>query len=298
MVLIDAAGGWSLGFMHPSWQLDDGESIPIGLTFDNRAQFSVFGTAVKLGPGPKANAVFVPMPVNSQLIYAFRKGYTLNAYAKGQLYGFNLTTTSQLLPALAACVKANVTQTATGPSNSEGTAGSLNPGPSSDISPELQLEAVQLATNFVLKSGLQNPRVLTRNETPAEFASFGAAWTSDEAIGAVKIVPSDPNTKGLDVAAAVAGADAKECKGKFASGRVSELVDSEVIFRGFSSCEDTDGARSAEFFVVPRKQGGFVIFSVAASNQNQATMPNGASHKITDEDSLAGLQKAALYASQ
>jgi hypothetical protein len=39
------------------------------------------------------------------------------------------------------------------------------------------------------------------------------------------------------------GGDANDCKGKFASGRTSELVDSDVVFRGFSSCDDTDGAR-------------------------------------------------------
>jgi hypothetical protein len=44
---------------------------------------------------------------------------------------------------------------------------------------------------------------------------------------------------------------AEECKGKFASGRVSELVDSEVVFRGFYSCEDSDGARTVQLFVVP-----------------------------------------------
>jgi NAD(P)-dependent dehydrogenase (short-subunit alcohol dehydrogenase family) len=40
-------------------------------------------------------------------------------------------------------------------------------------------------------------RALAR--TPAEFASFGAAWKSDEAVGAVKIIPPDPTIKGIDV---------------------------------------------------------------------------------------------------
>jgi hypothetical protein len=108
----------------------------------------------------------------------------------------------------------------------------------------------------------------------------------------VKIVAPDPNIKGIDVAAAVAGADAKECKGKFASGRVSELIDSEVVFRGFSSCEDTVGARTAQFFVVPRKKGGFAIFSVVSTAQGDQ------SPKITDDDHLVGFQKAALSAAE
>jgi len=51
----------------------------------------------------------------------------------------------------------------------------------------LQIEAIQLATNFILHSGLQNPKMLDRSQTPVAFASFGAAWKSDEAMGAVKI---------------------------------------------------------------------------------------------------------------
>jgi hypothetical protein len=73
-----------------------------------------------------------------------------------------------------------------------------------------------------------------------EIASNGAAWRSDEAAGFVRIVPPQNNVT-----------DAKDCKGKFASGRMSEPVDSEVVFRGFASCEDSDGMRVAEYFIVP-----------------------------------------------
>jgi ketosteroid isomerase-like protein len=166
---------------------------------------------------------------------------------------------------------------------------------SQSADPDLQMEAMQLATNFILASGLRNPKVLSRQDTPIAFASFGAAWKSDEAVGAVKIVPPDGGqTKGLDVAAAIAAGDAAACKGKFASGRVSELIDSEVVFRGFSSCEHSDGARSVQFFVVPRKGGGFVIFSVA-SFETSASEP-GSGFKA--EEHLTGFQKAALTATQ
>ena len=45
---------------------------------------------------------------------------------------------------------------------------------------------------------------------------------------------------------------------KFASGRVSELIDSEVVFRGFSSCEDSvraqvDRLRSGVGLIYPGK---------------------------------------------
>ena len=53
----------------------------------------------------------------------------------------------------------------------------------------------------------------------------------------MRIIPAQGETKEIDVAAAVVAADAKECKGKFISGRNSELVDSDVVFRGVATCE-------------------------------------------------------------
>jgi len=106
----------------------------------------------------------------------------------------------------------------------------------------------------------------------------------------VRIVPAQNNVKGLDVAAAVVATDAKDCKGKFASGRMSELVDSEVIFRGFASCEDSDGARIAQYFIVPREKGGFVMFSVIANTKiDQA-------RELTTDARLTDFRKAAWIA--
>jgi hypothetical protein len=133
--------------------------------------------------------------------------------------------------------------------------GSLKVDSGPPTSPELQIEAIEIASNFILKSALHSPKVLSRAETPVEIASDGAAWRADEVTGFVRIVPSQPNVKGLDVAAAVAATNAGDCKGKFASGRMSELVDSYVIFRGFASREDSDGARVAQYFIVPREKG-------------------------------------------
>jgi hypothetical protein len=138
---------------------------------------------------------------------------------------------------------------------------------------------MQLATDFILHGAFQNPHVLARGETPVDVVSIGAVWKADEAIGAVKIISG--NVDGLDVAAAVAAGDAKECTGKFASGRVSELVDSSVVFRGFSTCEDTGGSRYAEYFIVPRKSGGFVIFSVVSAMRTEQERAGVKDEKLT-----------------
>jgi hypothetical protein len=298
MVMVKPNGEWSLGFTHPSWQLQAGKAFPIDLTFDGKGQFHVFGSV------GGHNIVNVPMPATSSLIAQFRAAKTMSALAQGQLFQFNLNGTAVLLPTLANCVRTvkqeglkaagdfTLRPAAPAPAPQAASvpvAGSLNAEPPNN-SPELQIEAIELASNFILKSGLHNPRVLNRAETPVSLVSSGAAWRSDEATGLVRIIPTSGDTKGLDVAAAVVAADAKECKGKFASGRMSELVDSDVVFRGFASCEDTDGARLANYFIVPRKRGGFVMFSVLSD------MKTDAAKTVAKDERLVGFQKAALVA--
>jgi hypothetical protein len=94
---------------------------------------------------------------------------------------------------------------------------------------------------------------------------FRRAWRSDEASGFARIIPTAPGTKGLDVTAAVIAADAKDCKGKFALARKSELIDSEVVFQGMVSREDSDGTMLSNYFILPRAKGGFVMFSVISN---------------------------------
>ena len=294
VVSVNVGMAWSVGFAHNAWNLSQGETIPIALTFDGRSPFQVYGNALNKG------MIAVLMPDNSELIKQFRKANRMTAFARGQLYQFNLDTTSQLLPALVQCVALQrngltsamfikpQTKPPSGPPTQTPVVSSLPSSTGEAQAVELQLEAVQLATNFILKTKLQNPAVLSRAETPAEYASFGAAWKADEATGAVKIIPPKDGLKGIDIASAVAAADSRACKSKFASGRVSELVDDEVVFRGFASCEDSAGARVAQYFIVPRKRGGFVMFSVVS---NMTTEP---ARNISREEKLADFRRAAV----
>jgi hypothetical protein len=292
VVALDTGGIWTLGFTQPTWQLETGKSIPIDLTFDGQAQFHVFG-AVK-----SPTIVIVSEPNNSALMKRFSKSSNVAAVAMGTLYQLLLSNAAQVVPALANCrsvaKRRGVTDlgdlSAKAPPKPSVVVSSLKPDQPQAGSPEFQIEAIELATNFILKSALRNPQVLPRSETPAEYVSFAAAWKSDEAFGIVRIVPPQANLKGIDVAAAVAAGDAKDCKGKFASGRMSELVDSDVVFRGFASCDDTDGPRTAQYFIVPRKKGGFILFSVVSSMKTEQ------SRAVVKDEKLVDFRKAALTA--
>lgn len=284
VVSVNSSLNWTLGFQHSSWQLQPGEAIPIELVFDHRATFTVFGEVVDPA------FVRVQMPSDSALIKQFRWARVMRAFAKGQLYAFNLTNTSKLLPLLVNCSIANKgkTESAWG-LNSNPDVGTTSTAATSPVSQDLQIEAIGLATNFMLQAGLQNPKVLCRTETPADLASFGAAWTSDEARGAVMVLEAEAGVKGLDLATTVANASSDACKGKFAAGRESKLIDSEVVFRGFSTCDDSDGLRSSQYFVVPRQRGGFVVFAVFTDGVESLGGE-------AEADPVMGFQRAALTA--
>ncbi len=184
VVTVTANGGWGLGFADPNWQLTPGTNNPVDLTFDNRQQFHVFAHSVD------EHMALVPMPLNSALIAAFRNARQMQAFAQGQVFGFNLNDTSRLLPALVECVARaktglqNVGAIAPHPPLPQ-VRSALSSAPPAETStqpqgsPALEIEAIQLATNFILHASLHNPHVLGPSETPVQFASFGAAWKAD-----------------------------------------------------------------------------------------------------------------------
>ena len=80
---------------------------------------------------------------------------------------------------------------------------------------------------------------------------------------------------------------ARGCQGRFASGRTTDTVEGASVLRGFSSCENGGDTKYSEFYVLPRKQGGFVMFSVV-------TTGDGSLHQQRRTD----FQRAALTSVQ
>ncbi|WP_315778106.1 MULTISPECIES: hypothetical protein [unclassified Bradyrhizobium] len=293
---------WALAFIHPGWSLSQGQKFPIVLSFDGRNSYNVEGSVWS------ANMVVVPMPNDSSLIKAFRAARTMSAFAQGNLFQFDLNGTSVLLPSLANCVRminaggmaaaTNFTVQHGAPSAQRQGAPpaatattSTQPARASEDSPELQLEAMQIASNFILKAALSHPAILGGGERPVWLTSGGVAWKADNATGFVRIVPPQRNVDGLEVAATIIGNDARDCKGKFISARNSELVDSAVVFRGMSSCEDSEKSDIAEYFIFPRKAGGFVLFSVVTPTKPVGG--GGGQQLQTREEANANFRKAA-----
>jgi hypothetical protein len=257
---VNRSYSWSLGFGDPRWTLAPKTQIPIELHFDAGPAFNVFGTVIA------PMLVEVPMPDNSKLINTFRYSAQMSALAQGQVFTFNLTGTSRIMVQLVNCVRTALALENGQPGSNVAAAPPQPAAPlqSPAVTQEAQVEAMQLATNFLLAARLPSARVLARSEMPTELASYGATWKADDALGGVRIFLPRPDVTGLAIASDLIGADSQTCKGKFASARSSELVDSDVVFRAATSCVDSENERSAQYFIAPRSKGGFVAFMVLA----------------------------------
>ncbi len=97
IVGLNADGAWLLGFASRAFNLTQGETFPIDVTFDGQAQFHLFGTA--------ANSILVVAILpNNALIDQFRKARLMVAVGKGATFQFALSSTGQLLPTISNCV--------------------------------------------------------------------------------------------------------------------------------------------------------------------------------------------------
>jgi len=274
---VSSSFGWNLGFSNQSWGLKAGADVPLELVFDRSDTVRITAKAVQ------PRLVVVSMPPNSDIIRAFRGAEFLEAGMLGARYTFRLTSTGQIMPALVDCVRANASLKVAPGTPAPGSAAPSVAG----NDPALQLEAVTLATNFLLRTQLPEPKVLGGAEAPSGIGVNAVGWRASGATGIVRIMPGT-NLKDIDVAAAVSASDARSCPGKFASGRTTDPAEGGgSVLRGFSSCENNGATRYSEYYVLPRKQGGFVMFSVAASGDSSL-----------HQEKRSTFQRAALTAVQ
>jgi hypothetical protein len=127
------------------------------------------------------------------------------------------------------------------------------------------IEEVRLARDFFTTAQLPNARLVVADK-PAALASFTAVWRSDNAAGAVEIIPPGPDVSGIGIASNLIAVDPKICKGNFTTARSSTDVDSNVVFSAVLSCTESNEQRTAQYFITPRRQGGFVVFAVVGSS--------------------------------
>lgn len=289
-VSINRAFGWTLGFADPAWNFKPNEQIPLLMTFDGGNPWS--GSAFAMD----AHMVRVPMADDSALINAFRATYVMKVVAAGQTFGFNLDGTSRLMVQLGQCVQTRlaIERGEPPPHYAEAPTRPLNSAPTATTAPAesstaLELAATRIASNLLLRADLPHARLLSASETPATLRGRGAAWVSDAGLGAVEIVSAAAAKDPSEVASRLVATDSAGCKGDFASGRSSDLLDDKVITKAFTGCKDSSGARAFRYFILRAATGDFIVYELTDSG-------GGAPPASDSSTSDARFQAAAVKA--
>ena len=144
---------------------------------------------------------------------------------------------------------------------SAATAAELPPEPATATA----VEEVRLATDFVANARLPEARLVVADKPPA-LADFTAVWRSEDAAGAVKIIPPGPDVSAIGIASNLIAVDPQLCKGDFSAARFRTDVANSVVFSAVLSCSEANERRVTEYFITPRHHGGFVVFAVIRSN--------------------------------
>lgn len=278
---------WSLAFSNLDWNFELGSKIPASFLFDGRKRFTGLAWAFS-----KDTIVF-DMAADSELINAFRYSTFLDAFMENQKLSFRLDGTSRLLPALASCVtrQLEIERVANTPNENVSAAIGQKSSNNSSVSEQhdTEIEAIKLATNLAISLQLIDAKIVRKKDLPVNMSYFDAGFQFGKEYGGLKLLPALKSDDGLTVASDLISLDGRNCKGKFASGRTSELIDNKILHIGFSSCEDSDGRRSVQHFIVPRGQEqGLVIYSLPIGAKLEG------SNQPLSQDNMDGIKRAAI----
>jgi hypothetical protein len=244
---------WSMAFAHRSWRLTQGQMYDIAFTVDQMPPLRA--RAVAVGP----NLVEVPLADSTELFQRFRQGQQLRVAAAGQVLAFNLTGTSQVLPALLRCVQANLqpSGTTTVAANPFVAPAPANTPASQGRPAAYRAEALSLAANILGSAGVVGFQIAEGGNGFAD-----AAWRTDRLFGMVRIEPKEPPAL---ISATTIAVDAAGCKSKFASGSIPGNDNDPPQM--FTKCGEGDQGFTVYYFVLPRKAGGHYLIGTGGSDE-------------------------------
>jgi hypothetical protein len=288
-VTVNRGFAWNIAFSHPAWNFANGQQIPLSITFDGLSPWTGFANALNV------HTALVPMADNSRLINSFRGAYQMNIIAGGQVFGFHLDGTSRLMLELTGCVRTQLAiERGEQPSFAYVQPRPVNPpvafAPPPPAPGQAELIATRIASNLLLQTRLPNAYLLSQAEMPQQLLGHGVAWRSDLGAGAVEIVPQSAGKDPQQVASNVIAADGASCKGDFASGRSSELVDDKVVAKAFTACKDSSGSSLLHYFVMTGADGRYVVYVLMTG----ASSPPSADSPLSDSVFQAAAVKATF----
>lgn len=254
---IDNDNEWRIGFNSQRFQFRTGNSYSIAYTIDGGAVSTLTGIA------KDQNFIVVELPSKSALFEQFRYGTMLTVSVSGNIHQFRLDGTSRALSALLECARSNAPGVREARGEGRPPAPSASAPPSTapsqgSITPNDRLDATRFVANLFSKTDFRDYRFMNSDELndpklPEVVRSADVAWIAPQAIGLLHIFSTRATSIDDQLSAALAS-DAKACKGRFASGKVSDEDDSNFK-RLYTICDDKDKSFNIEYLFLPRKNG-------------------------------------------
>jgi hypothetical protein len=215
--------------------------------------------------------VTIKLDDSAELFRRFQDGYVLRIVGGNQVFTFNLTDTSQMLPALLTCAQNRgalvalaenpfvPVNSATNSTAVSATNESKNTG-----------EAIALAANLLSAAGVQNFTLLDPSYRPD--IKGDARWIEGSTFGTLNVFPNATASDIRDLPAYLIGADAKTCSGTFFSGAIPD-DGTGTLARVFTTCQKRDQNEpiTIYYLAVPRKAGGaYVISTISFGSEKPA----------------------------
>ncbi len=263
---------WSIGFSHPNWSYEIGDTFNVAFRVDRMDPVSETAKAIT------TSAVEIALADSGQLFRKFRRGNRLRVATENQIYDFNLNGTDEMLTVLLDCAQQNGGQEETpvasnrfAPAPSIPTPrsiptpasiprpGSSGPPPVHDAA--LKAEATALAANLLSAAKISGFRLLGPSEE-AELKGE-ARWTLPKGVGTIQVFPSMSKKDEQSLGGMLIAGHARTCKGKFMSGSLPEDGKPNLV-RAFSVCETGDASQRLYHFTMPRDAGGVYVVTTGS----------------------------------
>jgi hypothetical protein len=291
--------GWWLGFTNPQWSLTPNTAMLITLLFDGRGPVELSGTATD------AQLLLIAIPDDSHLIDVLRRSTKLNIVAQEGSFSLGLGGTAAVMSELTRCVRSSIAIEARSPTEASASQPLAPAAPEAKSAPNFaspppaeapsilrsqgaaEPEEIRLARIFLAAASLPNAKLIDTDK-PSALASFKAVWKSENSAGAVKIIPAGPEVTGMRIASELISVDPLLCKGDFTTARSSETIEGGIVFSALLSCADVHSERTTQFFITPRRNGGFAVFAVIGDRAERGV--------ANDRTKLDLFSKAAVQA--
>jgi hypothetical protein len=243
---VNRSYNWAMGLFRPGADLKDGGRVDLGFTIGTDQPFPVRGIA-------RGTDLLEISFEDSSLFARFSRGYHVTITDGKRAQVFDLTSASQVLPALVTCVTSQLN----GGRNQPAT-----PAPRQPSNDAVRAEAARLAANLLSHAGIVGFTLLEPDELDELKAD--AAWKTDSVLGTVVVAPE---LAAEQMPAIAIGADAKICKGTFFSGSLPE--ESGIGARVFTTCQTGNDNITVYYLSVPRRTGGIYVVAIASSGGEQ-----------------------------